>query len=42
MSYTQSIRIDLPKDVVDILLKKLKHKSLNYYVNDKIKSDLLK
>ena len=42
MTYSQSIKIDLQKDVVDTLLKKLKYKSLNDYVNNKIKSDLLK
>jgi hypothetical protein len=42
MNYTQSIKIDLSKEIVNLIIKKTKHKSLEDYVNDNLKTDLLK
>jgi hypothetical protein len=41
MTYSQSIKIDLSKEIVNLIIKKTKHKSLEDYVNDKLKTDLL-
>jgi len=40
--YSQNIKISLEKDIVNALLKKLKYKSLDEYVNKKLKQDILK
>ena len=39
---TKSIKIELSMDLVHHILKKTKHKSLDNYVNTKLKEDLLK
>ena len=40
--YSQNIKISLEKDIVNALLKKLKYKSLDEYMNEKLKQYILK
>ena len=40
--YSQNIKISLEKDIVNALLKKLKYKSLDEYMYEKLKQDILK
>jgi hypothetical protein len=40
--YSQNIKISLEKDIVNALLKRLKYRSLEEYINEKLKQDILK
>lgn len=40
--YSQTIKIQLDREIVNALLKKLKVKSLDEYINQILKNELLK
>jgi len=37
--YSQSIKIQLDKELIAVILKKLKYRNLDEYVNDKLKQE---
>ncbi len=39
--YSQSIKLTLSKDIITIILKKLKYKSLDDYINDMLQKEVL-
>lgn len=40
--YNQSIKLNLSKDIIKVILKKLKYNSLDEYVNNKLQEELSK
>jgi len=40
--YSQTIKIQLDREIVNALLKKLKVKNLEEYINQQLKTELLK
>jgi len=40
--YSQTIKIVLDKEVVNLILKKLKHRNIEEYINSKLKEEVSK
>jgi len=39
--YSQTIRIKLDKDIIQVILKKLRYNSLDDYINDLLQKEIL-